>query len=128
MLTYLTWFLAGALAHRISSFVLSIWYEKLIIEKTLIISAGIIKAIENDATNAVLFKHKSIIISDMDREVLERVISSDYKFLSEWKESVFLNIMGTLPPKYIKSLPPFLFDRRSKIDKMLEQLEEKVKK
>ena len=127
MLTYFLWFLAGALAHRLLCFLLSIGYEKLIIEKTLIISAGIIKAIENDVTNAVIFKHKNLIKSDLDKEALDKLISADYKFLSSWKESVFINVVAFLPPRYIKRLPLFLFDKRTKLDKMAEQLEEKVK-
>ena len=51
----------------------------------------------------------------------------DYKFLSSWKESVFINVVAFLPPRYIKRLPLFLFDKRTKLDKMAEQLEEKVK-
>ena len=127
MLTYFLWFLAGALAHRILVFLLSIGYEKLIIEKTLTISAGIIKAIESDITNAVIFKHKNLIKSDLDRKAINDLISADRKFLSDWKESIFINVVAALPPKYIKALPNFIFDKTTTLDKILKQLEEKIK-
>jgi hypothetical protein len=126
MLTYFLWFLAGALAHRILSLFLSIGYEKLIIEKTLTISAGIIKAIEGDVTKSVLFKHKSLIKSDLDRKVINDLISADRKFLSDWKESIFINVVAVLPPKYIKALPHFIFDKTTTLDRILKQLEEKI--
>ena len=126
MLTYFLWFLAGALAHRILSLLLSIGYEKLIIEKTLTISAGIIKAIEGDVTKSVLFKHKSLIKSDLDRKVINDLISADRKFLSDWKESIFINVVAVLPPKYIKTLPHFIFDKTTTLDRILKQLEEKI--
>ena len=126
MLTYFLWFLAGALAHRILSFLLSIGYEKLIIEKTLTISAGIIKAIEGDVTNAVIFKHKNLIKSDLDRKVINDLISADRKFLSDWKESIFINVVAVLPPKYIKTLPHFIFDKTTTLDRILKKLEEKI--
>lgn len=126
MLTYFLWFLAGALAHRILSLLLSIGYEKLIIEKTLTISAGIIKAIEGDVTNAVIFKHKNLIKSDLDRKVINDLISADRKFLSDWKESIFINVVAVLPPKYIKTLPHFIFDKTTTLDRILKKLEEKI--
>jgi hypothetical protein len=127
MLTYFLWFLAGALTHKALNYFLSLGYERLMIESSLLQIAKIYKAIDSDVTSAVLFKHKNLLKSDLDKKIINDIIAGDKQFLVKWKSTLFINVVATVPPKYMKRLPYFLFEKDLNLDKVVNKLEEREK-
>tara|TARA_B100001250_G_C19527056_1_gene668552 strand:- start:206 stop:598 length:393 start_codon:yes stop_codon:yes gene_type:complete len=125
MLTYFLWFLAGALTHKALNYILSLGYERLLIEESLSQVARIYKAIDADVTSAVLFKHKNLLKSDLDRKIINDILAGDKEFLVKWKSTLFINVVAVVPPKYLKKLPHFLFDKNANLDEVITKLEER---
>tara|TARA_R100001129_G_scaffold181391_1_gene160620 strand:+ start:198 stop:590 length:393 start_codon:yes stop_codon:yes gene_type:complete len=124
MLTYLIWFLAGALAHRLLSFFLAVRLEKHIISQTLLITGKLFKAISIDIERILAFKHDAIKYSDLPDQIIKKTIDSDREFIAKWQMLLFTTVAMTIPTKYIKTIPNYIWDERIDLNSIVTKLEE----
>lgn len=124
MLTYLLWFLGGALLHKIFTTILGIGLERVLVDKTLLMAGMVFTAISSDVQNAIAAKHKHLRESGLPTDVVDKIIKSDELFLSKWKIKIFTAIVLSLPPKYIRNLPHYIWDKDISLEEIVKKLQE----
>lgn len=124
MLTYLLWFLAGAITHKLFSYFMALGVENIILNETLLKVARLFQAITYDVNKALEFKHKSLKSSDVPDTIIKNTITQDKLFLSKWKTAIFTTIVLSVPPKYIRFVPTYIWDEDIDLDSIIKRLEE----
>jgi hypothetical protein len=124
MLIYLLWFLAGALVHRLISFFLAKRLEAHIILQTLLITGKLFDALSVDVDRVLALKHSALKISDVPDLIVKKTITNDRDFIAKWQMLLFTTVALTIPTKYIKSIPRYIWDDRIDLNSILRKLEE----
>ena len=110
MLTYFLWFAAGALSYRIVSLLLMVRLERAIVVSALRWVAKVITATDSDLKKAIRIKQENLRATSIPNEVLDKIEESDNKFISQWKETIFTTVAISIPQKYLKHVPHFVWE------------------
>ena len=107
MLTYLIWFVLGALLHAALQkfFRVNNKAEQISICVSLYILGRVIKALYLDIKKSIDFKHSALKNSNLPDDVIKNVIESDKEFILEVKKSIFTTVALNLPKRYIALVP-----------------------
>lgn len=124
MLTYFLWFSLGAIVSTAASAYFSLGVESLIIRKSLLMSGKLISALQADFEQVLKYKHDSLKISDIPDAVLKKIDKDDKLFLSQWKTTIFITVVGSIPKKYLRYVPQYVVLEDATLEETIEALKE----
>ena len=110
MLTYFLWLAAGTLSYKIVSLLLMVRSERAIIVTALRWVAKVITATDSDLKKAIRIKQENLRATSIPNEVLDKIEESDNKFISQWKETIFTTVAISIPQRYLKLVPHFVWE------------------
>lgn len=118
------WFLAGALTHRLLSFLLARRLEQEIMIQSLLIVGKLFKALEKDVEFAINQKQESLKFSNISDNLLNSTLETDNKFIAMWQTLFFKTVILSIPPRYVKKVPQYVWSNRINLDNIIRELEE----
>ena len=94
--------------------------ERAIVVSALKWVAKVITATDYDLKKAMKIKQENLRATSIPNEVLDKIEESDEKFLSQWKETIFTTVAITIPQRYLKHVPHFVWESVSLKQKVKE--------
>ena len=124
MLTYFLWFSLGAIVSAAASTYFSLGVESLIIRKSLLMSGKLISALQSDFEQVLKHKHNFLKMSDIPDTVLNKIEKDDELFLSQWKTTIFITVVGSIPEKYLRYVPQYVVLEDTTLEEIIKALKE----
>ena len=101
---------AGTLSYKIVSLLLMVRLERAIIVSALRWVAKVLTATDSDLKKAIRIKQENLRATSIPNEVLDKIEESDNKFISQWKETIFTTVAISIPQRYLKHVPHFVWE------------------
>ena len=92
--------------------------------QTLLITGKLFDALSVDVDRVLALKHSALKISDVPDLIVKKTITNDRDFVAKWQMLLFTTVALTIPTKYIKSIPRYIWDDRIDLNSILRKLEE----